>query len=295
MPMWLPPPPRSRMTRPHWSNGPGQPHDASIVAPFDGYIATISGNPGMWTGGGAVASGTATATQFEIIMTSTQLEIDAYVNEADISKVSVGQPVTFTVDTYPNQTFTGKIIALSPNATTVSNVQEYEAIMSIDNYSKLKSGMPATITIITASANNVLVVPQTAFAYSSVHMASAMAKGGAKPTAASLEGVPAGGITPGDTWAGERLIPGSTSTSQSTGVVVVLVNGKPQIRRVETGLSDDVNVEIKSGLSEGDIVIASDQTTESSSTSSSGSSSSTKSSEYQGGAEGNLQACFNFA
>ncbi len=36
------------------------------------------------------------------------------------------------------------------------------------------------------------------------------------------------------------------------------MNGKPQIRRVETGLSDDVNVEIKSGLSEGDTIIASD-------------------------------------
>ena len=179
MRMWLLPPPRSRAPSPRWSRPRSNLTDASIVAPFDGYIATISGNPGMWTGGGAVASGTATATQFEIIMTSTQLEIDAYINEADISKVSVGQPVTFTVDTYPNQTFTGKIIALSPNATTVSNVQEYEAHMSIDNYSKLKSGMPATITIITASANNVILIPQSALTYASTYLAS-LSKGSGK-------------------------------------------------------------------------------------------------------------------
>ena len=160
------------MPRPQVAQAQDNLQNASIVAPFDGYIDTISGNPGMWTGGGAVASGTATATQFEIIMTSTQLEIDAYINEADISKVSVGQPVTFTVDTYPNQTFTGKIIALSPNATTVSNVQEYEARMSIDNYSKLKSGMPATITIITASANNVILIPQSALTYGTTYVAS---------------------------------------------------------------------------------------------------------------------------
>ncbi|MGD0153533.1 MAG: efflux RND transporter periplasmic adaptor subunit, partial [Thermacetogeniaceae bacterium] len=94
--------------------------NAQITAPFDGYISTITGNPGMWTGGGASSSSTSTATQFEIIMTSKDLQIDAEINEADISKVSVGQSVTFTVDTYPNQSFTGKIIALSPNASTVS-------------------------------------------------------------------------------------------------------------------------------------------------------------------------------
>lgn len=134
--------------------------NAKITAPFDGYISTISGNPGMWTGGGATASGTSTATQFDIIMTSKDLQIDAQVNEADISKVSAGQPVSFTVDTYPNQSFTGKIIALSPNASTVSNVQLYEARISIDDYSKLKSGLPASINIVTASANHVIVIPR---------------------------------------------------------------------------------------------------------------------------------------
>ncbi len=166
--------------------------NAEITAPFDGYISSITGNAGQWTGSGTAA--TSSSNQFEIVMTSTDLQIVADVNEADISQVSAGQAVNFTVDTYPNDTFTGKIASLSPNASTVSNVQMYEAIISIDDYSKLKSGLPATIDIITASANNVLVVPQTALTYGSTYMASAMAKGGAKPTAASLEGVPAGGI-----------------------------------------------------------------------------------------------------
>jgi HlyD family secretion protein len=258
--------------------------DASIVAPFDGYIDTISGNPGMWTGGGAVASGTSTATQFEIILTSTTLLIDADVNEADISKVSVGQAVTFTVDTYPNDTFTGKLIALSPNATTISNVQEYEVHISIDNYSTLKGGMPATINIITASANNVILVPQSALTYASTYQAS-LTGSAAKQAAASQRSKPAGGASTGGATASQ----GSAGTTQSTGMVAVLVNGQPQIKEVQTGLSDGVNVEITSGLNVGDAVITSSLTTTkssnaSSSNSSSGSSSnSSKSSSSLGG------------
>ena len=132
--------------------------NAEITAPFDGYISSITGSAGQWTGSGTAA--TSSSNQFEIVMTSTDLQIVADVNEADISEVSAGQTVSFTVDTYPNDTFTGKIASLSPSATTVSNVQMYEAIISIDDYSKLKSGLPATIDIITSSANHVLVVPR---------------------------------------------------------------------------------------------------------------------------------------
>ena len=225
---------------------------ASITAPFDGYIDTITGNPGMWTGGGAVASGTSTATQFGIILTSTQLLIDAEINEADISKVSVGQPITFTVDTYPNQTFTGALTALSPNATTVSNVQMYEAHMSIANYSTLKSGMPATITIITASANNVILIPESALSYGATYSTASTAK-----TATRTKGSAAS----------------KSATSSSQGQVVVLVNGQPQIKSVVTGLTDNVNVEIISGLSVGDLVITGSTTATKTSAASSSSSS----------------------
>jgi HlyD family secretion protein len=226
--------------------------NSSIIAPFDGYIATISGNPGMWTGGGAVASGTSTATQFGIIITSTQLLIDADVNEADISKVGVGQLVTFTVDTYPNETFTGKIIALSPNATTVSNVQMYEAHMSIDDYSKLKSGMPSTINIITASANNVILVPQSALTYARTYLASLARGSGSNQGRQGSANASQGGTGASTSQGGSQ---GSANSSQNRGTVLVLVNGKPQIKRVQTGLSDDVNTEITSGLNAGDIVV----------------------------------------
>jgi HlyD family secretion protein len=222
-----------------------------------------------------VASGTSTATQFEIILTSTQLEIDGYINEADISKVKAGQPVTFTVDTYPGQTFTGKIASLSPNATTVSSVQEYEAHISIDDYGKLKSGLPATISVITASANNVILVPQSALTYSHTYLESLAGSGegmrfqigsgqAANKGSSGSQGGPMifhsqGGQTPspGNSQTGALSSQSGANPSQSVGLVVVLVNGKPQIGMVTTGLSDDVNVEITSGLKAGDIVATS--------------------------------------
>jgi hypothetical protein len=71
-------------------------------------------------------------------------------------------------------------------------------------------------------------------------------------------------------------------------MVAVLVNGKPQIKNVQTGLSDEVNVEITSGLNAGDEVITSSLTTtkSSNSSSSSSSSSSSRSGSSSGGAGG---------
>lgn len=234
--------------------------NAEMTAPFDGYISSISGNAGQWTGSGTSSS---TTTQFSIVMTSTQLQIDAQINEADISKVSVGQAVTFTVNTYPGETFTGRITALSPSATAVSNVQMYEALISIDDYSKLKSGLPASITIITASADNVLVIPQIALTYGRTYMASRVSAGsGPNPPAggsgdsAPSEGSPAApqdGAGPAQ--GGDSSARSGDSSAQDSSVVAVLVDGQPQARRVQTGLSDDVNVEIMSGLSERDVIV----------------------------------------
>ena len=235
-------------------------NNARMVAPFDGYISTVSGNAGQWTGSGTSSS--SSTTQFSVVMTSLDLQIDANINEADISKVSVGQAVTFTVDTYPNQTFTGKIIALSPSASTVSNVQMYQALISIDDYSKLKSGLPASINIITASANHVIVITQSALTYGRTYMASqasAMTKGsGINKTAAGQSGSSTGSSPASQ--GGSTASQVGTNSSQNGGVVVVLVNGQPQIKRVQTGLTDDVNVEIKSGLTEGDTVVTGSST-----------------------------------
>jgi len=221
---------------------------ARIIAPFDGYVAQINGNVGQWTGGGAPPVGTAETSQYGIILCSTELQLSAEINEADISNVKIGQQVTFTVDTYPNKTFTGKIKSLAPIATSVNNVQMYEAIISIDDYSGLKAGMPASVNIITAFAKHVPVVPQSALDFARTYLVTL------RQQHAQSQNRPGGSGQTAGRWNNAQQS-GAFSGVQNRAVVLVMQNGKPVPRPVQTGLSDDVNVEIKSGLQPGETIV----------------------------------------
>lgn len=217
---------------------------AHIVAPFDGYVMQINGSVGQWTQGGAPPVGTATSSQFGIILCSTALKLTAQINEADISRVRVGQEVTFTVNTYPDRTFRGRIVSLDPMASTVSNVQMYGAEIEIEDYSELKAGMPAAVNIVTGQAKNVLTVPQSALDFASSYLAAHRA---------ALAG--AGRSSADRQPAGSETLKAGADNAGNRAFVLVLENGQPRPRRVQTGLSDDLNVEIKSGLKEGDVII----------------------------------------
>lgn len=257
--------------------------NARIIAPFDGYVAEINGNVGQWTGGGAASSGSSNSGesgQFYIYLSSTELQLSAKINEADISKVKIGQKVTFTVDTYPDKTFTGKIAYIAPMATTVSNVQMFDAKIAIDDYSLLKSGLPASIKIIVNSANHVLTVPQEALSFARTYMVTAMRnnrnRSGAQGESNGSRRSATGGSS-GSSWqtatstgngATTQIARAFASGNSTRGIsfVAVLQDGRPRLQRVETGISDDLNIEIKSGLKEGDIIIVRQSTASSSGT-----------------------------
>ena len=72
---------------------------------------------------------------------------------------------TFTVDAYPDQTFTGCIRQVRNAATTVQNVVTYDAVIDVDNPDlRLKPGMTANVAFVVARRSDVLVLaaPQTA-------------------------------------------------------------------------------------------------------------------------------------
>lgn len=247
-------------------------NNARIIAPFDGYVAEINGNTGQWTTGGTANAGSSSSSsnsnQFYIYLASTELQLSTKINEADISYVKTGQKVTFTVDPYPDRTFTGKIASVAPIATAVDNVEMFNAIVSIDDYHLLKSGLPASIKIIYGSAKHVLTVPQEALSFAQTHRLEFMNKQGLRSKK------PAGNRRS----AANTASTSTFSSSAGNSYVVVLRNGQPRLQQVKTGLSDDVNIEIKSGLNEGDIVITGQQTT---SNNSSTNSSSSRTSNYR--------------
>ena len=67
------------------------------------------------------------------VATLDNMEIEALVDESDIGQVKDGQKVKFTVDAYPNETFTGKVRLISRSATTENNVIYYKVYVTVDD------------------------------------------------------------------------------------------------------------------------------------------------------------------
>ena len=94
------------------------------------------------------------------------MQVDVSTDESDVGGIKVGQPVSFTVDAYPRETFQGKVVQIRLNATTVQNVVTYDTVVQFDNPgTKLFPGMTAYVTIPIAEANDVLKVPDGALRF----------------------------------------------------------------------------------------------------------------------------------
>jgi len=129
-----------------------------ITSPIDGIVISRNVDEGQ-----TVAASLSAPTIFLIAADLTEMQLNASIDEADLGSITKGQPVTFQVDAYPNDTFTGEVkqVRLSPVIT--SNVVTYAAIISAPNPElKLLPGMTATLTVEIARADNVVRVPAAA-------------------------------------------------------------------------------------------------------------------------------------
>ena len=124
--------------------------------------------------GQTVASGFETPTLFTIAADLTQMQVVADVDEADIGGVEEGQRVSFTVDAYPNDTFEGTVTQIrlgedsstSSGSSTSSTVVTYEVVISAPNPDlKLKPRLTANVTIYTLDRKDVLSVPARALRF----------------------------------------------------------------------------------------------------------------------------------
>lgn len=154
---------------------------------------------------------------FTIAQDLTKMQIEVSVSEADIGKVAVGQEVTYTLDGYQDSIFKGKVTQVRISPTTVSNVVTYTVIVEVDNEDlKLIPGMTANISIITHKSENVLCAPSIALKYN----------------------------------------PNTDGTRYKNQGIWILSDKKQKRVNIETGASDDTNIEIKSKeLHEGDKII----------------------------------------
>ena len=130
---------------------------ATITAPIGGTIASVTTQQGE-----TVAAGL-NAPTFITIIDLNKLEVNAYIDETDVGKIGVGQEALFTVDTFADKDFKGKVTAIYPRAVLQENVVNYITLISIENSEgKLKPDMTANVTITLKKKKGVLAVPAAA-------------------------------------------------------------------------------------------------------------------------------------
>ncbi|MGC9602743.1 MAG: efflux RND transporter periplasmic adaptor subunit [Minisyncoccia bacterium] len=186
-----------------------------VTAPFAGQIASVPVNPYDQAG-----SGTTLAT-----LVTTEQYADLSLNEVDAAKIQLGNKVTITFDAIPNLTLTGTVAQIDPVGTVSQGVVTYDVKISFDTQdSRVKTGMSVNASIQTAVAENTLTVPSAAIK-----------------------------TTNGISYVQVFNPPLSTTgTTASQGVVSVTA---PKNVMVTTGISDNTNTQILSGLTLGEQIV----------------------------------------
>lgn len=262
---------------------------ADIYSPISGVVLSREVDEGQ-----TVAASMSTPTLFVIAKDLKQMQVEADVDEADIGQVKENQRVSFTVDAYQGEEFSGTVTQVRLNPTTVSNVVTYTVVVNADNEDqKLKPGMTATITIYTQELKDVLTLQAKAINFTPDQtileeyyeqegielpedMESAglqgpgagapngtqrpMPEGDAPPRRRTQNGLAPGGPPSGVAQANEPSLGRAQRETDMVEEDVTIVYVKTEEgwivpRPIEIGANDGINIEVKSGLQEGDQVV----------------------------------------
>lgn len=222
-----------------------------IYAPADGTVSVLNVELGERVLGTQQMAGT------EILRVANlnNMEVEVDVNENDIVKIKVGDEANVEVDAYLKKEFKGVVTSIANSASstlTADQVTNFKVKVRIlkesyqdllegkpVTYSPFRPGMTATVDIITKTKKNVLAVP-----ISSVVVKS--------DTAAVKE------IKVEDPAEDKKTAPKSDKKFEC---VFVKVGNKAKIRVIKTGIQDDTNIEVLTGLKKGDVVITGPYTT----------------------------------
>ena len=133
----------------------------TILAPIDGTVILRNIDVGQ-----TVAASLQAPTLFIIAQDLTKMQVYAKTDEADVGKIKAGAQANFRVDSFPRETFSGRVSQVRMNATTVQNVVTYDTILDFDNPDrKLFPGMTAYVTIPVDSATDAVKIPNGALRF----------------------------------------------------------------------------------------------------------------------------------
>ncbi len=196
-----------------------------LRAPIDGIIIKRDVNPGQ-----TVAVSLEAKTLFKIANDLREMEVHGKIDEADVGQLKPGQATLFTVDAYPDRTFSGQVLQIRKAPEVVQNVVTYTTIVSAPNPDLLLlPGMTAQLRIVVSNTGEVLKIPSQALRFRPNGAGPASGRQGANQAA---------------------------SSKASATVWLVGNDGRPNPVAVRLGASDDNNAALLEGpLNEGQQVI----------------------------------------
>lgn len=220
----------------------------TIYAPADGTISVLNVELGEKILGTQQMAGT----ELLRVANLNNMEVEVDVNENDIVKVNIGDETNIQVDAYLKKEFKGVVTSISNSASTgttadqVTNFkvkvrilkESYEDLLEGKpaTYSPFRPGMTATVDIITKRKEKIIGVPISAVVVKSDTLPKSILDVPEDEDAAKTEKV-------------------KSKSDKKLECVFVKVKDKARIRVVKTGIQDDTNIEILTGLKKGDEVI----------------------------------------
>jgi HlyD family secretion protein len=228
-----------------------------IVAPMGGVITKLSAEVGE------ISQAQTSFTQGQTLMTIADLsvfEVEVDVDETEVAKVRVGQAAKIRVDAFRDTSFAGEVVEVGNSATisgqgTESYTTSFRVKVRFGDMSPaVRPGMSASVDITTASADNALLVPYASvvrreFDPDSLKKAEkTVSESGAIATAEAASDSSDG--------AAKSAPPAKKSKKiRKTGVFVVK-DGKAQFHEITTGIADERNIAVHSGVAEGDTIVS---------------------------------------
>ena len=216
---------------------------AIIKSPIDGIVLTRSIEPGQ-----TVAASFTAPQLFVIAEKLERMKLNVTIAEADIGRVAAGQAATFTVDAWPDRSYTARVAKVSYGSAVTDNVVTYLAELEVSNDDlSLRPGMTATADIRVAESTNVFLVPTAALRY---------VPASATHTTATAKKSFVQSLIPMPTRRSSRPTETAAAVKSTGSHIWVLRDGKLESLPVRLGLSDGRNTEVSGdALTEGLIVV----------------------------------------
>ena len=209
-----------------------------IYSPINGTVLSRNVSAGQ-----TVAASFNTPTLFSIAKDLTKMQVQAAVDEADVGNVKAGQQVSFTVDAFPNKAFMGTVREVRLQPIITANVVTYSTIINAENNDlKLKPGMTANITIYLQQDSSAELISAKALSFAPDSSLTRQYQ--IIDTLSSQHGNNDSGMKK------------SSAPFPAKHSKVWILNGNQIVeKRITTGMNDNINVQVLSGLDKDDKVI----------------------------------------